>query len=262
MRHTGEVMLCPLALSRRRFAVLSAGAAAAAMTGATAAGGVGALAVVELFTSQGCASCPPADLLLEELSRLPGVIALSLNVDYWDYLGWRDTLGSPDCAQRQREYARRRGDGLVYTPQSVINGELQVVGSDRAAILPAIAWVQSRDPRKIVPVRIAGGDRKLLIEIGSTTVDHPGREATVWLMMIAPRTVVEIERGENAGRTVAYTNVVHKIIPVGMWQGERVSVSLPKSVILTKRTTACAVLVQVDGAGPILGAAWLSSSRL
>jgi hypothetical protein len=106
----------PFLLSRRSFVALS-GAAAASALGAARAAPQGQPVVVELFTSQGCSSSPPADALLGEISRQPGVVAMSLNVDYWDYLGWRDTLGSPECTQRQRDYAARLGAGHVYTPR-------------------------------------------------------------------------------------------------------------------------------------------------
>jgi len=112
-------------------------------------------AVVELFTSQGCSSCPPADRLLGELARDPAIVALSLPIDYWDYLGWKDTLANPDHTARQRGYARVRGDREVYTPQAVINGAVHVLGSDKAAIDAAILATQADSSTLSVPVKLA-----------------------------------------------------------------------------------------------------------
>lgn len=248
-----------LLLSRRSFTLLSVGGAAATMLGrrADAAGGP---VVVELFTHQGCASCPPADAFLAELSQRSDVIALSLHVDYWDYLGWRDTLGSPDCAERQREYAKRRGDGQVYTPQAVINGQHAVVGSNRQGILSAIDRELARDQTVFPPVSITTRSRELVIEVAAAGRERLRTDATVWVVSVAPEVVIEIRRGENAGRIMRYTNVVRKIIPVGIWHGDELSLSLPKAAILSDGST-CATLLQVDGTGPIIGAAWNSDEE-
>jgi hypothetical protein len=248
----------PVRLSRRSFAVLTAGAAAASVLGERAEAAV-APVVVELFTSQGCSSCLPADGFLGELSQRPDVIALSLHVDYWDYLGWRDTLGSPDCAERQRDYARRRGDGQVYTPQAVINGRAEMIGSDRHGVLDAVTRELADKRRTFIPVSITGGKRELLIEVAAAPGETLPTEATVWVIAVVPEVVIEIQRGENAGRTVAYSNVVRKIIPVGMWHGEALSLMLPKAAILSNGTV-CAALLQFDGTGPILGAAWMPAA--
>jgi hypothetical protein len=215
--------------------------------------------VVELFTSQGCSSCLPADAFLGELSQRHDVIALSLHVDYWDYLGWRDTLGSRDCAQRQRDYARRRGDGQVYTPQVVINGQAERVGSDRQGVLDAIARDLADERRSFIPVAITGGKRELMIEVAAASARHLPAEATVWVISVVPEVVIDVTRGENAGRTVAYSNVVRKIMPVGMWHGDALSLMLPKAAILGN-ATVCAALLQLDGTGPILGAGWMPAA--
>jgi hypothetical protein len=248
----------PLFISRRDVLRGSLAGAAATVLGGGAVAADGPV-VVELFTSQGCASCLPADALLAELSRQPGVLALSLHVDYWDYLGWRDTLGSPDCAQRQREYARRRGDGQVYTPQAVINGQAEVIGSDRQGVLDTIARERADERRSFVPVAITGGKRELMIEVAAAPDARLPVEATVWVISVVPEVVIDITRGENAGRTVAYGNVVRKIMPVGMWHGEALSLVLPKAAILGNGTV-CAVLLQLDGTGPIIGAAWMAAA--
>jgi hypothetical protein len=208
--------------------------------------------VVEQFTSQGCSSSPPADEVLAELSRQPGIVALSFNVDYWDYLGWRDTLGSADFTQRQRDYAARRGDGRVYTPQAVIDGRIEIVGSDRAGLLAAIARERARD-EGAVPVVWASGEREVRVEVGAAPSQDLRRNATIWVATMVPRAVVDIERGENAGRTIAYTNVVRKIVPAGMWDGQATGLSLPRPAIMAAGTF-CVALLQADGTGPILGA--------
>jgi hypothetical protein len=248
-------------LSRRSFAMLSAGAAGAAMFGAAGAEPGARPVVVELFTSQGCSSCPPADALLAELSQRPGVITLSLNVDYWDYLGWRDTLGSSDCAQRQRDYAARRSDGHVYTPQVVINGRDQMVGSDRQAVLASLARERARDPDGTIPLALTSGEREVWIDVAAAPRPELRQEATVWVVSLVPEIVVEIGRGENAGRTITYTNVVRKIIPAGMWHGRDLRLSLPKPAIMGEAAT-CAVLLQADGTGPILGASSLAGTAV
>jgi hypothetical protein len=240
----------PLVLSRRSFTALSAGAAVASLLGPTVARPLDRPVVVELFTSQGCSASPPADALLGELSRRPGVVTLSHNVDYWDYLGWRDTLGSPDCSQRQRDYAARRGDGHVYTPQAVINGRDEMVGSDRPGLLAAIAREAARE---VIPVSLSSGDREIWIEVAAAPSKALQQEATVWVATVVPRVVVDIERGENAGRSVTYTNAMRKIVPAGVWHGRETRLSLPRPAIMTEGTF-CIALLQADGTGPILGA--------
>src|SRR5882757_3940707 len=122
-------------------------------------------AVVELFTSQGCSSCPPADKLLGELSNDPSLVAMSVPIDYWDYLGWKDTLAGPHNTARQKAYAHARGDGQVYTPQVVVNGSLHVLGSDKAAIEHAIAKTRTNDAMSSPPVSLAIADRQLKIGV-------------------------------------------------------------------------------------------------
>jgi hypothetical protein len=241
----------PLVLSRRSFAALSGAAVAGLLVPAVAAP-QGRPVVVELFTSQGCSASPPADALLAELGRQPGIVALSLNVDYWDYRGWRDTLASADCTQRQRDYAARRGDGRVYTPQAVINGRTEMLGSDRDGLLAAIAAERGRD-EGAVPVSLASGEREVRVEVGAAPSQDLRRNATIWVATMVPRAVVDIGRGENAGRTIAYTNVVRKIVPAGMWDGQPMGLSLPRPAIMAEGTF-CVALLQADGTGPILGA--------
>lgn len=209
-------------------------------------------AVVELFTSQGCSSCPPADRFMGELAERGDIVALTYPVDYWDYLGWRDTLASPDNSARQRAYAEARGDRSVYTPQIVVNGAAHVIGSDRAALKREL----SRQPALPVTVdlRMAGD---LLEARVDGTLPPRAKMATVYFVFVAKPVTVDIGRGENTGRTVTYHHVVRGIRAVGMWEGGPATYRLPKSEMGKMKAVHCAVLVQVEHGGrpgPILGA--------
>jgi hypothetical protein len=211
-------------------------------------------AVVELFTSQGCSSCVAADAYFAELAERSDLVAISLHVDYWDYLGWRDTLGDPSYTERQRDYAEVHGTRRVYTPQVVVNGTTGLVGSKRKEIEAAIA--ESSLP---VPVTIRHGDGTVEIEVGEHQL--PGnRPTTIRLALLTTEADVPITRGENAGSTIEYYNVVRTMRPIGMWDGNTVKVTLPEHEIMGDGVDACAVLVQEElpnGPGAILGAAWL-----
>ncbi|HET7448664.1 MAG TPA: DUF1223 domain-containing protein, partial [Methyloceanibacter sp.] len=161
-------------------------------------------AVIELFTSQGCSSCPPADRLLGELAEKPGIVALSYSVDYWNYLGWRDTLSSAANSDRQHEYAKARGDGRVYTPQIVVDGLLHVVGSDENAVEQAMRDAAKRLANVRVPVSMQGDGDTLVINVGAAPEASYTREATIWLAITKEQETVSITRGENHGRTLSY----------------------------------------------------------
>ncbi|HXG78463.1 MAG TPA: DUF1223 domain-containing protein, partial [Methyloceanibacter sp.] len=196
------------------FAPALLGLALLAVFGAAAPGAKSAesrLAVIELFTSQGCSSCPPADALLAELGKRPDLITLSFSVDYWNYLGWRDTLSSPANSERQRDYARRRGDGQVYTPQAVIDGVRHVNGSNEAAIEMAVRTAAEELGAAKVPVSMHAEDSTLVIEIGAAPEGSGKREATVWLAVAKDKETVAITRGENRGRTITYTHPVREL---------------------------------------------------
>lgn len=239
----------PYLLSRRSFLVGSAAAAASAFTPARAVAQARPV-VVEMFTSQGCSASPPANALLGEIASQPGIVAMSLNVDYWDYLGWPDTLGSPECTRRQRDYAASLGTGHVYTPQAVINGREEMLGSDRERLLAAIARERTRE---CVPVSLSSGDREIRVEVAAAPSDDLRRDATIWVATCIPQAVVHVERGENAGRTLTYTNVVRKIVPAGMWNGQQTGLTLPRPALMAEGTF-CIALLQADGTGPVLGA--------
>ncbi|MGH6854069.1 MAG: DUF1223 domain-containing protein [Aestuariivirga sp.] len=236
-------------ISRRQVLALGAGVAAACL-GAGANAGLPRPVVVELFTSQGCSSCPPADAFFKELRALPNVVALSYHVDYWDYLGWKDTLGSAACSQRQYDYARARGDMNVYTPQMIVDGRGHLVGSKRPAVLEAIRRAQGLP--KGISLSLDYKGREMTIEIGSST---SAPESTVWLMPVIPKVAVKILRGENAGREIIYYNVVRTPMPAGMWSGEAKTLSLPKDAVLGSGVKGCVALLQQGKTGPILGSA-------
>lgn len=213
--------------------------------------------VVELFTSQSCSSCPAADKLLGELAKDSSVLPISLSVDYWDYLGWKDTLALPGHAKRQRAYALRRGDRAVYTPQVVINGATHVLGSDRQAIEQAVK--HAREMMQ-VPVQLTVADGKIHVDIGAAK--HVGQSAEVWLCPVARAIPVKIGRGENRGQHITYTNVVRGWVKLGEWKGDEMRLSKSVSEISAKgKFDSVAVLVQsgkVDAPGAVHGAATAS----
>ena len=213
-------------------------------------------ALLELFTSQGCSSCPPADELAAELATDPSLVVISVPVDYWDYLGWKDSLASPAHSARQRAYARVRGDRQVYTPQIVVNGSTHVLGSDRAAIERAVAQTDRLASVMSVPLLVAVDGNNLNIRIGATK-DRGAAE--VWLCPLQRAVQVEIGRGENRGHTITYTNVVRHWLKLGDWSGSEVHWSVPLAGITADHSDAVAVMIQQgnhEKPGAILGAAF------
>jgi hypothetical protein len=231
-------------------AILLATGMAAATTPASAGG---ARAVLELFTSQGCNSCPPADAILGEYAKDDDILALSFPVDYWDYLGWKDTLASHENTERQRAYSEARGDRQVYTPQVIVNGTAHVVGSNRQQIEAAL----HNSPPLPVPITMEPGTDSTTVTVGAA--ETPGKQkGTIWLAMYDDPVTVPIERGENTGRSITYYNVVRKLRPIAMWKGKEVTVELPKSELDQAEVSRCAVILQAELnglPGPILGAA-------
>ena len=165
-------------------------------------------AVVELFTSQGCSSCPPADALLTSLAEREDVVALAYHVDYWDYIGWEDTFGDKGFSDRQRGYAKSWGSTRIFTPQMVVNGAEGVVGSRRDEVHDAMTSAQLPLPVSLV----AHGDMLKL----DVPADETLEDATIWLVRYLDRADVAIEKGENAGKTMVYTQVVVDRQPVGL----------------------------------------------
>ncbi|MFV0296445.1 MAG: DUF1223 domain-containing protein [Hyphomicrobiaceae bacterium] len=212
-------------------------------------------AVLELFTSQGCSSCPPADALMQTFAARKDVIALSMPVDYWDYLGWKDTLANPKFSQLQRLYAKQRGDGRVYTPQMVVNGRTHVIGSNKTSIETAIASTDEELRRSRVPVEVHADKRHVYIETGAAPEGARYKEATIWLVMALPVVEVKIQRGENRGKTIKYYNVVREMNPIGMWSGKTAKLTLPRDALPGRNNMLCAIIIQAGRAGPIIGAA-------
>lgn len=214
-----------------------------------------AKAVVELFTSQGCSSCPPADELLGKLAKRDDVIALTFPVDYWDYLGWKDTLASPAFSARQRAYARARRDGQVYTPQMVVDGAYHAVGSHSNAVKQTILKSLAATKNSRVPMKIWTEGDSIVITAGDAAPGMRVKPATVWLALVKEAETVKIERGENRGETITYYNVVRELTPVGQWNGKAVTIKLPKHHLMSRGSDSCTVLLQQDTAGPVIAAA-------
>ncbi|HEY6831146.1 MAG TPA: DUF1223 domain-containing protein [Pseudolabrys sp.] len=184
-------------------------------------------AVIELFTSQGCSSCPPADKLLGELAKDPTLVTMSLPVDYWDYLGWKDTLALHDHSKRQRAYAEARGDREVYTPQVVVNGMVHALGSDKEAIEKAIAETDRTGSPLTLPVTMTVVNGNVTVNVAAAK--NAQGSAEVWLCPISRKLPVTIERGENSGHTLTYFNVVRRWVKLGDWNGTAEKFSLPVS---------------------------------
>ena len=206
--------------------------------------------VVELYTSQGCNSCPPADDLLGKLNEQEGVIGLSLHVDYWDYIGWHDTFAFAETTERQKAYVRTMSRRYVYTPQMVINGRVQAIGSDRAAVEEGIAYVQDmHEPIGMTTTLDHGGH--VIVRLDETEIES---EAWLWLARYDKKKEVEVTRGENQGKMLTYYNVVRDLDYLGMWDGKAKEISLDMSALQAGGRDGCVIIAQRDGFGPILGA--------
>jgi hypothetical protein len=216
-------------------------------------------AVVELFTSQGCSSCPPADKLLGEFARDPSVIALSMPIDYWDYLGWKDTLADSRFSARQKAYSHMRGDRDVYTPQAVVNGSVHVIGSDRAGIEDAIGETEKARGVMSVPVSMTVTGEHVSVSVAASRNGPAAMHGEVWICSVSKEVPISIGRGENRGRELTYYNVVRNLLKVGDWNGTPGTWTVPLENITGKGVDAAAVFVQ-DGnrerPGPMFGAAY------
>ncbi len=226
---------------------------------AHAGGKAAQLSVVELFTSQGCSSCPPADALLGRLSARKDLVALTFPVDYWDYLGWKDTLSHPANAKRQRAYAAYRGDREVYTPQVIINGLRHVVGSRQEQIENVIATTARNRAALYVPLSIHVNMDAISVDIGNAPPGLKDKKATLWLVLYQNKVEVPIRRGENHGKSITYYNVVQEMTPVAMWSGKAIRVDLPRSDLMGQGYDGCALILQRGRGGPILGAAQIDN---
>jgi hypothetical protein len=205
----------------------------------------GPRAIIELFTSQGCSSCPAADRLLGELAKDPSLIAISLPMDVWDYLGWKDTLADPRNTARWQAYSKSRGDRERYTPQVVVNGAAHALGSDQSAIEKAIAKSRHSEAVMSVPVNATRSGDQLAIVLPDAA---PASAATVSVWGLAKAVTVMITRGENKGRTVTYHNVVRRWLNVGAWNASTHRWSVPLRDIAGDGVETAAVLVQTGTA--------------
>lgn len=212
--------------------------------------------VIELFTSEGCSSCPPADAIFADLARSGDVVALAYHVDYWDYLGWKDTLATAENTSRQRNYAKVLKSS-VYTPQAVVNGRVHVVGSRRELLEAALSSMAGTDEGLTIPIAVTAKDTRVVIDVGAAPVAaRASAEANVVLVYFAPETRVAVREGENDGKTISYVNAVTDFQTIGMWSGTAKRFELPQSAVAG--SGGWAVLLQAarpHGPGPILGAA-------
>jgi hypothetical protein len=217
-------------------------------------------AVVELFTSQGCSACPPADKIIGDLARDPGIIALSMPIDYWDYLGWKDTLADSRFSARQKAYSHMRGDRDVYTPQVIVNGSVHAIGSDRSKIESAIGDTGKAEGVMSVPVTMTQAGKQITVSVAASS-KNPDAHGEVWICAVSKSVPISIGRGENRGRQVTYHNVVRNLLKVGDWNGSSASWTVPLENITRDGVDAAVVYVQ-DGSrdkpGPMLGAAYTS----
>ena len=214
-------------------------------------------AVVELFTSQGCSSCPPADKIIGELAKDPNVIALSMPIDYWDYLGWKDTLADSRFSARHKAYSKMRGDRDVYTPQVVVNGTVHVIGSDREGIDDAIKDTAKSDGVMSVPVTMTLSGKQINVSVAASKA--AAAQGEIWICSVSKAIPISIGRGENRGREVTYYNVVRNLLKVGDWNGSSGSWTVPLENISRDGVDAAVVYVQDgnrDRPGAMLGAAY------
>lgn len=244
---------------KRLFAVTIATLAMGVAGGQAQPSGKQPKALLELFTSQGCSSCPPADALVIELSKNPDLIALTLPVTYWDYLGWKDTLGKDSFAKRQKFYAKARGDGQVYTPQVVVNGTGHLVGSDKDEIQKTIRQLAPAGFPVQIGLKEANGNLEIQLTPSSAAAE---RSAGVWVLPMTRLATVPVTRGENQGKTLSYANVVRGMVRVGDWNGKETTITAPLSATQAPEADSYVVVVQTDQPGkygmmpgPILGAA-------
>jgi len=246
-----------IGMSSRRYVVLAA--VAGSVVASLPALAAEPRAVIELFTSQGCSACPAADKLLGDFAKDPTLVPLTLAIDYWDYLGWKDTLALAGHARRQKAYSLMRGDREVYTPQVVVNGTIQTRGSDRSGIEEAIAESRRAAATLSVPLTLSIADGRLTV--AAPAASSGATSAEVWLCPVSKAVEVAIARGENSGHTFTYHNVVRRWTKLGAWNGKAATWSIPLADFKTTDVDAVAVVLQ-DGAaaqpGAIRGAAMMS----
>ncbi len=210
--------------------------------------------VVELFTSQGCSSCPPADTLLRELSKRPDIIALSIHVNYWDYIGWKDPFASDETTARQHLYAAALHQRYVYTPEMVIDGAHEVTGSNEAEVISLIDEAAKRNGTRLrIAAKMTG--KKIIVDLPAGEAEE---KASVWLLTMDHEHVTKVERGENSGRTLTDANVVREVKKLGEWTGKPIQLTADMDDEDDEDYAGCAILVQTGEIGPVIGAAVVS----
>ncbi|MEO8241271.1 MAG: DUF1223 domain-containing protein [bacterium] len=226
----------------------SLGAAAICLAGPALGQGASGT-VVELYTSQGCSSCPPADAYLATLAQEPGVIALALHVDYWDYIGWEDKFGNPKFTDRQKAYARAINSNTIYTPQMIVSGVDRIEGGDPTKVEGDIRRHQTAEPMVVLQLMRVSGS----VTIHASAKAALGQKLIVQLVRYHPSAVVEIKYGENQGRTIEYTNIVTAWSRIGEWTGAQdLQMTVP-----VQGDDPVVVILQADGPGRIFAAAQL-----
>jgi hypothetical protein len=208
---------------------------------------------VELYTSQGCSSCPQADVILGELQKRSDVVALSFSIDYWDYVGWKDTLATRENTLRQQAYEKTLPSHRVYTPQMVIDGVRDVVGNQRRDVIDVINKRVEQTQGKRLPVSVTQNGDEIVVRIGAAP--SGGHGGTVWLAHTLSSRTVNIAKGENSGRVITYHNIVRGFSAVGKWSGQPLTLELPAQGIQGEITDGVAVWVQQSGNGMVYGAA-------
>lgn len=206
--------------------------------------------VVELFTSQGCVSCPPADAVFHRIAARPEILALALHVDYWDYLGWKDIFGQPAHSRRQRAYAATEGKRSIYTPQMIIGGVDRVVGSDLEEVEKSLDAHLTLPQRAMVDLAREGD--KVRLRVAPADVNGAGA-SDIHVVRYVPEAVVTIDSGENAGQVITYTNIVTDWLTIARWDG----VTAAELTFEAPGTEPVAVLVQREHNGPMLTSARL-----
>jgi len=242
---------------RRSLLVGSAAVAGAAIT-AMAGGGprpadARSLAdgpwAIELFTSQGCSSCPPADAYLGSLAKRPDVVALSFHVDYWDYIGWKDPFATHDTTERQRAYARVLKQRYVYTPEMVVEGIGHDTGRERGAIETLLAEAQRRSPKRATPELSLDVAGPLTVKLAPFPLD--GQPAEVMLAIYDRRHSTPVASGENQGRMLENFNIVRHFELLARWDGSAKSWTRDAGRLQTGQ--GAAVIVQRADHGPVIG---------
>ena len=208
--------------------------------------------VVELYTSEGCSSCPPADALMGELAQRQYLLPLSFHVDYWDYIGWKDRFGDAKFTRRQYAYAAAQGNSMVYTPQMIVAGAIDVVGSDRKAVEKALKTAYTRNAMYRVQV-MREDDGTVVAQFPEAPIGVP---ATVWLVTYQKSAESHVQAGENAGKKLLTYNVVRSLQKIGMWTGAATEIELNlDAAAKASSPDACAIIANQAEHGPIVAAA-------